>query len=78
MEWLIEKIRFGSGRKSSRPTPPDFRASGILSAGIFAFTLSRNEFLFALVFLIHARVENGAGGRGERTDPRGHFLLGVF
>ena len=31
---------------------------GLLSAGIFAFTLSRNEFLYALVFLV-------AGARGR-------------
>jgi len=30
---------------------PADRAAGILSAGIFAFTLSWNEFIYALVFL---------------------------
>jgi len=28
---------------------------GLLSAGIFAFTLAQNEFLYALIFLTRAR-----------------------
>ena len=49
---------------------------GILSAGIFAFTLSWNEFIYALVFLSLARAEDRAGGRDLRADPRRRLLLG--
>ena len=50
---------------------------GILSAGIFAFTLSWNEFIYALVFLSSPEREDGAGRRHLRTDPRRRVLSGA-
>jgi hypothetical protein len=49
---------------------------GILSAGIFAFTLSWNEFIYALVFLSSPEQKTVPGGRHVRADPRGRLLLG--
>ena len=49
---------------------------GLLSAGIFAFTLAQNEFLYALIFLQYERRADGGGGRDHRADPRGRVLLG--
>ena len=50
---------------------------GILSAGIFAFTLSWNEFIYALVFLSSPGAEDGAGRRRLGADPRRRVLLGT-
>ena len=50
---------------------------GILSAGIFAFTLSWNEFIYALVFLSSPRAEDRAGRRHLGADPRRRVLLGA-
>ena len=49
---------------------------GILSAGIFAFTLSWNEFIYALVFMASADQKTVPGRRGLGADPRRHLLLG--
>jgi len=49
---------------------------GILSAGIFAFTLSWNEFIYALVFLSSPGQKNRAGRRHIGADPRRCILLG--
>ena len=49
---------------------------GILSAGIFAFTLSWNEFIYALDLPLLAREEDGPGRRRLGADPRRHLLLG--
>ena len=49
---------------------------GILSAGIFAFTLSWNEFIYALVFLSSPEKKTVPVRRGVRADPRRHLLLG--
>ena len=49
---------------------------GILSAGIFAFTLSWNEFLYALVFLSSPEAKDGAGRGDLGADPRRRVLLG--
>ena len=49
---------------------------GILSAGIFAFTLSWNEFHLRPGLPLLARAENGSGRRDVRADPRRRVLLG--
>jgi multiple sugar transport system permease protein len=49
---------------------------GILSAGIFAFTLSWNEHLRARLSLLPA-AEDGAGRRRLRADPGRCLLLGT-
>ena len=49
---------------------------GILSAGIFAFTLSWNEFIYALDLPLLPGEEDRAGRRRLRADPRRHLLLG--
>ena len=49
---------------------------GFLSAGIFAFTLSQNEFLYALLFLSEVERAHGAHRRRGRADPRRRLLLG--
>ena len=48
---------------------------GILSAGIFAFTLSWNEFIYALVFMSSADQKTVPVG-GVRADPRRHLFWG--
>ena len=49
---------------------------GILSAGIFAFTLSWNEFIYALVF-VSSPEQKTVPGRGHLgADPRRRLLLG--
>ena len=50
---------------------------GILSAGIFAFTLSWNEFIYALVFLSSAEQKTVAGRRHVGAGPRRRILLGA-
>ena len=50
---------------------------GILSAGIFAFTLSWNEFIYALVFPVLDKHQNHSGRRGQRIDPRRCVFLGT-
>ena len=49
---------------------------GILSAGIFAFTLSWNEFHLRPGLPLLARAEDGSGRRDVRADPRRRVLLG--
>ena len=49
---------------------------GILSAGIIAFTLSWNEFIYALVFLSSPEQKTVPVGRHLGADPRRRLLLG--
>ena len=49
---------------------------GLLSAGIFAFTLAQNEFLYALIFLAKSEVRTVPVGGHHRADPRRRLLLG--
>ncbi len=49
---------------------------GILSAGIFAFTLSWNEFHLCSRLSFLARGKDGAGRRDLGADPRRRVLLG--
>jgi multiple sugar transport system permease protein len=49
---------------------------GFISAGIFAFTLSQNEFLYALIFLTKSTVRTVPVRRHRRIDPRRRVLLG--
>lgn len=46
---------------------------GFFSAGIFAFILAQNEFLYALIFLIKSAVRTGAVGipiwSWTKTEP---------
>ena len=49
---------------------------GLLSAGIFAFTLAQNEFLYALIFLAKSEVRTVPVGRDHRADPGRRLLLG--
>ena len=48
---------------------------GLISAGIFAFTLSWNEFIYALAF-IQTRQEDCAGGDPDRTGDRRRLPVG--
>ena len=50
---------------------------GFISAGIFAFTLSQNEFLYALIFLTRKLGAHRAGRSHRRADPRRRVLLGT-
>ena len=50
---------------------------GILSAGIFAFTLSWNEFLYALVFISLAGEQDHPGRGDQRADQGRRVLLGL-
>ena len=50
---------------------------GILSAGIFAFTLSWNEFIYALVFLSSPEQKTVPVGVVVRANPRRRLLLGA-
>ena len=50
---------------------------GILSAGIIAFTLSWNEFIYALVFLSSPDQKTVPGRRHLGADPRRRLLLGT-
>ena len=49
---------------------------GFISAGIFAFTLAQNEFLYALIFLTKSSRAHRAGRGHRRADPRRRVLLG--
>jgi multiple sugar transport system permease protein len=49
---------------------------GFISAGIFAFTLAQNEFLYALLFLEPLERAHGPDRRRGRADPRRRVLLG--
>ena len=49
---------------------------GLISAGIFAFTLSWNEFIYALTFISSIRGEDGAGRRHHRARRRRRLPLG--
>ena len=50
---------------------------GLISAGIFAFTLSWNEFIYALTFVSSSEIQDAAGGRGHRTGRRRCLPLGL-
>ena len=50
---------------------------GLISAGIFAFTLSWNEFIYALTFISSSRDQDAAGRRGHRTGARRRLPLGA-
>ena len=50
---------------------------GLISAGIFAFTLSWNEFIYALAFIQIDRQEDRAGGDPDRTGDRRRVPVGV-
>ena len=49
---------------------------GFISAGIFAFTLAQNEFLYALIFLTKTDGAHGPGRRHRRAGPGRRVLLG--
>ena len=49
---------------------------GVLSAGIFCFTLAWNEFLYALVFMGSGDMKTVPGRRGQRPDQGRRLLLG--
>ena len=49
---------------------------GLISAGIFAFTLSWNEFIYALTFVSSSEVKTRAGGRGHRAGRGRRLPLG--
>ena len=49
---------------------------GFISAGIFAFTLAQNEFLYALIFLTKTSVRTVPGRRHLGTDQGRRVLLG--
>jgi hypothetical protein len=49
---------------------------GLLSAGIFAFTLAQNEFLYAAHLPHQERGPDGTGRRRRRADPGRRLLLG--
>ena len=50
---------------------------GLISAGIFAFTLSWNEFIYALAFIQSDRQEDRAGGDPDRTGDRRRLSVGL-
>ena len=50
---------------------------GLISAGIFAFTLSWNEFIYALAFIQIDREEDRAGGDPDRTGDRRRLSVGL-
>ena len=50
---------------------------GLISAGIFAFTLSWNEFIYALTFVSSSEVEDGAGRRRHRAGRGRRLPLGI-
>ena len=50
---------------------------GLISAGIFAFTLSWNEFIYALTFVSSSEIKTRAGGRGHRAGRRRRVPLGL-
>ena len=89
--WLLmgyfktRAARAGGGRAHRRRQPladHDARSCcrcarpGFISAGIFAFTLAQNEFLYALIFLTKSEVRTVPVGRHRRADPRRRLLLG--
>ncbi len=49
---------------------------GLISAGIFAFTLSWNEFIYALTFISSLGEQDGAGRRRHRTGRGRRLSLG--
>ena len=50
---------------------------GLISAGIFAFTLSWNEFIYALTFISLVGGQDGAGRRGHRARRGRRLPLGL-
>ena len=50
---------------------------GLISAGIFAFTLSWNEFIYALTFISSTREQDGAGRRADRAGGGRRLSLGL-
>ena len=53
-------------------------APGLVASAIFAFTLSWNEFLYALVFIHRWMVEGLVAGIGEGLKDHGAALLELF
>ena len=49
---------------------------GLISAGIFAFTLSWNEFIYALTFISSSENKTVPVGRADRTGARRHLRMG--
>ena len=49
---------------------------GILTVVIFTFSLCVNEFIYALAFITHSRLESGLDGYLHRADSRRRLLLG--
>ena len=50
---------------------------GLISAGIFAFTLSWNEFIYALAFIQIDRQEDRAGRDPDRAGDRRRLSVGL-
>ncbi len=50
---------------------------GIVCVILFGFTLTWNEFTYALTFVSQTREQDGGGGRDRGPDPRRHLLLGL-
>ena len=51
---------------------------GLISAGIFAFTLSWNEFIYALTFIQSSREQDGAGRRPDRAGRGDVYQWGAL
>ena len=50
---------------------------GLISAGIFAFTLSWNEFIYALTFISSSENKTRAGRRRHRAGARATSTTGA-
>jgi len=51
---------------------------GLISAGIFFFTLSWNEFVYALAFIQSSEEEGRAGRHPDRADLRRRLPVGAL
>ena len=63
-------------RRSSRIVLP-MAIPGIVCAALFGFTLTWNEFTYALTFVSQTANKTAVVGRDRRPDPGRHLLLGI-